>query len=48
MKLIDFQGRIIELSEESWQHIQEAHPEISQLKIEQVLKDPLEVRECPR
>jgi hypothetical protein len=48
VKLKDYQGRSIELSDTSWEHIQEAHPEISIDEIRLVLADPLEVRECPR
>lgn len=48
VKLKDYQGRSIELSETSWEHIQEAHPEITLEEIQLVLADPLEVRECPR
>lgn len=48
VKFKDFQGRDIELSELSWEHIQEAHPEISIKNIEAVLANPNEVVECPR
>jgi len=48
VKLKDYQGRSIELSDASWEHIQEAHPEITLDDIRLVLTDPLEVRECPR
>lgn len=47
-KLKDYQGRSIELSDTSWEHTQEAHPEITLDEIRLVLADPLEVRECPR
>lgn len=48
VKLKDYQGRSIELSDSSWEHIQQAHPEITLDEIRLVLSDPLEVRECPR
>ena len=48
MRFKDFQGRDIELSDFSWEHIQEAHPEISIKNIESVLENPSEVVECPR
>lgn len=48
VKFKDFQGRDIELSELSWEHIQEAHPEISIKNIERVLAQPSEVVECAR
>jgi hypothetical protein len=48
VKLTDYQGRVIELSEDSWAHIQEAHPEISLEELKAVLVDPTEVRQCPR
>ena len=41
----DYQGRSINLSEESWEHIKEFHKEISLEMIEKTLKDPLEVRQ---
>ena len=44
----DFQGRSIELSEASWEHIQEQHPDVAKKDIERALTDPLEVRESPR
>jgi hypothetical protein len=44
----DYQGRSIELSDSSWEHIQESHPEITRENILLVLTDPLEVRKCPR
>lgn len=47
-KFKDFWGRSIELSEASWEHIQESHPEITLDAIQSVLEDPLEVRESPR
>lgn len=47
-KFEDFQGRSIELSVTSWEHIQESHPEITLDHLRSVLKDPLEVRESPR
>lgn len=48
MKLKDFQGRDIQLLNESWEHIQDGHPEIHLEDIKLTLKDPSEVRECPR
>ena len=48
VKFKDFQGRDIELSESSWEHIQVAHPEISIKDIESALTNPSEVVECPR
>lgn len=48
MTFKDFQDRNIELSDSSWEHIQEAHPEISIKSIESVLANPNEVVECPR
>ena len=48
MDFKDFQGRTIELSETSWQHIQEQHPDVTIDDIKRVLSDPLEVRESPR
>ncbi len=48
MKFKDFQDRVIQLLDSSWEHIQEAHPEISIENIENVLADPSEVIECPR
>ncbi len=48
VKLEDFRGRSVELSEEAWEHIREAHPEITLADIRSVLADPLEVRESPR
>lgn len=48
MEIKDYQGRSIELSDSSWEHIQESHPEITLENIHFVLTDPLEVRECPR
>lgn len=45
MKLTDFLGRSIELSESTLDHIKESHPEISIEEIAQVLLWPLEVRE---
>ncbi len=44
----DFKGRKIELSDASWEHIQDSHPEISLEGIRSVLTDPNEVLECPR
>lgn len=48
MEVKDYQGRSIELSDASWEHIQESHPEITLEDIRLVLIDPLEVRESPR
>lgn len=48
MKIKDYQDRQIELSDASWQHIQESPPEVTLEDIRLVLADPLEVRECPR
>jgi hypothetical protein len=47
VEMKDYQGRTIELSDVSWEHIRESHPEITQEDIRQVLADPLEVRESP-
>lgn len=47
-KFFDYRGRVIELSESSWEHIRESHPEIGLSDIEAVLRDPLEVRQSPR
>ena len=44
MKFNDYLGREIELSKESWEHIQDSHPEISQQDIINVLLKPDEVR----
>jgi len=44
----DFQGRNIELSDSSWEHIRESHPEISIENVRSALADPTEVIECPR
>jgi hypothetical protein len=44
VELIDFQGRKIVLSDESWLHIKEDHPEISIDEIENALLNPDEVR----
>ncbi len=44
MKFKDFQGREIILSEESWGHIQDSHPEVSVEEIAKVLAEPDEVR----
>ncbi len=48
MEIKDYQGRSVELSDSSWEHIRESHPEITIKNILLVLADPLEVRECPR
>ena len=48
LKVTDHHARLIELSEESRGHIQEAHPEISLGDMKAVLADPTEVRQCPR
>lgn len=48
VELKDYQNRCIELSDASWEHIRESHPEISLEDIRLVLSDPLEVRESPR
>jgi hypothetical protein len=48
VKFKDVQGRSIELSEASWEHIQEQHPDVSIEDVKRVLSDPLEVRESPR
>lgn len=48
VKFEDFRSRTILLSEDSWDHIRESHPEIRIEDIESVLMDPLEVRESPR
>jgi hypothetical protein len=39
-----YQNRTVELSDETWKHIQDAHPEISIEDIKQSLVDPFEVR----
>ncbi|MNJ94846.1 hypothetical protein D3C87_125490 [compost metagenome] len=44
MKFKDFQNREITLSDESWRHIQDSHPEMSVLEIARVLLSPDEVR----
>lgn len=44
----DYQGRTVLLSEDSWEHIRESHPEIRIDDIKSVLMDPLEVRESPK
>jgi hypothetical protein len=44
MKFNDYLGREIELSKDSWEHIQDSHPEISQQDIMNVLLNPDEVR----
>src|SRR5437868_11018152 len=44
MKFRDFQGREIVISEESWRHIQESHPEVSVEEVAKVLAEPDEVR----
>jgi hypothetical protein len=44
MKFNDYLGREIELSKESWEHIQDSHPEISRQDIINVLLNPDEVR----
>jgi hypothetical protein len=46
VKFKDFQGRNIELSDPSWEHIQESHPEISLEIIRST--NPNEVIECPK
>ncbi|MCM0604694.1 MAG: hypothetical protein KA715_01240 [Xanthomonadaceae bacterium] len=48
VKIKDYQGRSVELSEQSWEHIQESHPEITMDDIKSVLGDPLEVRQSPK
>lgn len=48
VELKDYQGRSIALSDDSWEHIRESHPEITLEDIRLVLIDPMEVRECPR
>ncbi len=48
MEIKDYQGRSIELSDTSWEHIRESHPEVTLEDICLVLSDPMEVRECPR
>jgi hypothetical protein len=48
VKFKDFQSRDIELSDASWAHIHEAHPEISIDDIRSTLAEPSEVIECPR
>jgi hypothetical protein len=45
VEMTDYQGRKVELSDVSWEHIRESHPEITQEDIRQVLA---EVRESPR
>ncbi len=44
VKLLDYQGRTVELSDETWKHIQDAHPEVTIEDIKQALVDPVEVR----
>jgi hypothetical protein len=49
MKFTDFQNREIELSDSSWTHIQESHPEITIAHIRDIiLAKPSAVVECPR
>jgi hypothetical protein len=48
VKLKDYLGRKIDLTDASWEHIRDTHPEVSLEEIQQVLADPLEVRENPR
>jgi hypothetical protein len=48
VKITDYQGREIELSDASWEHIRESHPEITLESIHLVLADPMEVRESTR
>lgn len=42
----DYRGRKIELSDLSWEHIQERHPEVSLEEIHDALADPMGIREC--
>ena len=44
MKLLDYQNRTVELSDEVWNHISESHPEVSIEDIKLALADPIEVR----
>ncbi len=44
MYFTDYKGRKIILSDESWMHVQEGHPEITIDAIERTLRDPDEVR----
>jgi hypothetical protein len=44
MKFADFQNREITLSEESWKHIQDSHPEVTVDEIAKTLAGPDEVR----
>ena len=44
VELVDYQGRKIVLSDESWQHIKDDHPEISIDDIKNALLNPDEVR----
>lgn len=44
MKFSDFQGNEITLSDDSWKHIQEQHPEVTKEEIARALSDPEEVR----
>lgn len=48
VKIEDYRGRSVGLSEATWEHIQESHPEITLEDIRSALRDPLEVRESPR
>jgi hypothetical protein len=48
VRIRDYQGREIELSDASWEHIQGSHPEITVESIRLVLVDPTEVRESTR
>jgi hypothetical protein len=48
VEIRDYQGRTIELSDFSWEHIRESHPEITLEDVQRVLTDPLEVRESPQ
>lgn len=48
VEIWDYQNRMIELSDSSWEHIRESHPEITLEEVQGVLADPLEVRESPR
>lgn len=44
MDILAFRSRAIKLTEEGWDHIGSAHPEITQSELTQVLQSPDEVR----
>ena len=45
MDFLDFADRTINMSFESWEHIQERHPEVTKAEIERTLLNPSEVRQ---